>query len=179
MFEYEVDEEIILKHIRASNAPEIFKLTNESRESLREWLPWVDGTKTEEDSLQFIQNALGEYDAKKGLHCGIFFHGELVGMISFNSINWANRIGFIGYWLASGEEGQGIMTRAVRGLIDYAFQELDINRIDIRAAYENKRSRAIPERLGFKQEGIIRQAEWLYDHYVDHVIYGLLRSDWE
>jgi ribosomal-protein-serine acetyltransferase len=40
------------------------------------------------------------------------------------------------------------------------------------------KSRAIPEKLGFVQEGITRQEEWLYDHYVDHVIYGLLAKDW-
>lgn len=71
------------------------------------------------------------------------------------------------------------MTRVTQALIDHAFTDLDFNRVEIRAAFENTKSRSIPERLGFKQEGQIRQAEWLYDHYVDHVIYGMLASDWD
>ncbi|WP_342770185.1 GNAT family protein [Oceanobacillus chungangensis] len=97
----------------------------------------------------------------------------------FNSLDFRNKIGHIGYWLAKDYQGKGIMSRVARALTEYAFHELDLNRVEIRAAYENLRSRAIPKRLGFVEEGKIRQAEWLYDHYVDHVIYGMLASDWE
>jgi ribosomal-protein-serine acetyltransferase len=53
-----------------------------------------------------------------------------------------------------------------------------LNKVEIHCAVDNKRSRAIPERLGFTQEGIIRANQWLYDHYVDDVIYGMLASEW-
>lgn len=179
MFEFEVDEEITLRHIQVEDAKELFRLTEDSREQLREWLPWVDATKTEENSLSFIKITLDSYEAKKALNYGVFFNGELAGMVGFNSIDWSNRIAFIGYWLANDFQGNGIMTRAVQGLTNYAFEELGLNRIDIRAATGNMKSRAIPERLGFKEEGMIRQGEWLYDHFVDHVIYGMLKTDWK
>ncbi len=102
----------------------------------------------------------------------------MVGVIGFNEFDWRNKIGYIGYWLSKDAQGKGIMTRAARALIDYGFEILDLNRIDIRAAVDNKKSRAIPERLGFNQEGILRQTEWLYDHYVDHVVYGMLANEW-
>jgi ribosomal-protein-serine acetyltransferase len=63
-------------------------------------------------------------------------------------------------------------------LTDYAFNELKLDKVEIRVAVENKKSRGIPERLGFVSEGCIRQAEWLYDHYVDHIVYGMLAKDW-
>lgn len=179
MFQYEVDEEITLKLFCEEDAKALFQLTDRSRENLREWLPWLDGTQQEADSLDFIENAVKNAEEKKSLTCGIFYHGKLVGTAGFNTIDWANQIGYIGYWLAEEFQGNGIMTRAVRGLIDYAFHDLELNRIDIRAAAGNKKSRAIPERLDFKKEGIIRQAEWLYDHFVDHVIYSMLQEDWE
>ena len=55
---------------------------------------------------------------------------------------------------------------------------MDMNKVRISVAEENARSRAIPERLGFKIEGIAREAEWLYDHYVNHVLYAAIKSEW-
>lgn len=71
------------------------------------------------------------------------------------------------------------MTSVSKALTDYAFTELKLNKVEIRAAAENQKSRSIPERLGYKEEGTIRQAEWLYDHYVDHVVYGMLAEEWK
>jgi RimJ/RimL family protein N-acetyltransferase len=68
------------------------------------------------------------------------------------------------------------MTRVAKALTDYGFNELKINKVEIRAAVENKNRRGIPERLGFVNEGCIRHAEWLYDHYVDHVVYEIAEN---
>lgn len=179
MFIHEVDEEISMRMLSARDAEDLFQMTDRSRDYLREWLPWLDQIKSAEDSLQFIMNSFQIYAERTGLTSGVFYKDELVGIAGFNKFDWANRVGFVGYWLAEDHQGHGIMTRAVQGLIDYSFDQFDLNRIDIRTAYENKKSQAIPERLGFKNEGILRQAEWLYDRYVDHVVYGLLKSEWK
>lgn len=71
------------------------------------------------------------------------------------------------------------MTKCCKALIDYGFHELKLQRIEIRAIQENLRSRAIPERLGFSQEGLIRQSIKLYDKFCDSVVYGLLASEWD
>ncbi|GAB3053710.1 GNAT family N-acetyltransferase [Virgibacillus ainsalahensis] len=178
MWLLEVDEEIVLKVLDVKDAEELFRLTDASREYLREWLPWVDGTTTVDDSRGFIEHQIKLFEDKKGLTCGIFYHGKLVGTAGFNAFDWTNQIGYVGYWLAHDAQGRGIMTRVCHAITHYAFHALELNKVDIRAAHENKKSRAIPERLGFMKEGQIRQGEWLYDHYVDHVIYGMLKQDW-
>ncbi len=71
------------------------------------------------------------------------------------------------------------MTKTVKALMHYAFEELQLNKVEIRAAVGNVKSRAIPERLNFTIEGTIRDAEWLYDRYVDHVVYGMLVKEWQ
>lgn len=178
MFFFEVDEHIILRQLQLKDANEMFQIIDTSREYLREWLPWVVTTQTPEDSLAFIDHTLMAHENKKGLTAAIFYQDRFAGLIGFNNLDWANRIAHIGYWLAPNFQGKGIMTSATRALIDYAFRTLDINRVEIRAAYENTKSRSIPERLGFLEEGLIRQSEWLNDHYVDLVVYGMLASDW-
>lgn len=179
MFIQEVDEDIMIRMLIAKDADRLFQITNDSREYLREWLSWVDQMENKEDALSFIQNGFQTYAERSGLTAGVFYKEELVGVTGFNSFDWENKIGYIGYWLAEGYQGNGIMTRVVRTLIDYAFNEFGLNRIDIRTAYDNKKSQAIPEKLGFIKEGHLRQTEWLYDHYVDHIIYGMLKTDWE
>lgn len=74
---------------------------------------------------------------------------------------------------------RGLCPRSFQAVIDYGFKELGLNRIEVCVTTENEKSRAIPERFGFKEEGTLRQAEWLYDHYVDHIVYGLLKEEWK
>lgn len=174
----EVDENIVLKLLEIKDARELFQLTDNAREHLREWLGWVDTTATVDDSRAFIEHAMQMFEAKKELTTGIFFKGILVGVAGFNRFDWSNKIATIGYWLSDSYQGHGIMTQVADALTDYAFHQLGLNRVEIRAAYENKKSRAIPKRLGFVEEGQIRQAEWLYDHFVDHVVYGMLANEW-
>lgn len=179
MFQREIDKDLTLTLMQINDAEELFHLTDASRDYLREWLPWVDGTTTVDDSRGFIEHTIRGYQDKKSMTLAIRYKANLVGTASFNSLDWSNKVAYIGYWLGQDYQGNGIMTRVARELTDYAITELGFNRVDIRAAFENTKSRSIPERLGFVQEGQIRQAEWLYNHYVDHVIYGMLASDWK
>ena len=82
----------------------------------------------------------------------------------------------IGYWLAESAQRRGTMTRAVQTLLDHAFGVWQLHRVEIRAAVNNTRSRAIPERLGFNQEGVLRAAERIGKRYTDQVVYAMLNE---
>ena len=103
--------------------------------------------------------------------------GALAGVIGLEPIDSAHRTASIGYWLGAGQQGRGTMTRAVQALVEHAVSVLELNRIEIRAAVGNARSRAIPQRLGFREEGTLRQAERVGDAYLDIVVYSLLASE--
>jgi len=85
----------------------------------------------------------------------------------------------MGYWLARSQTGRGLMTAAVKALISQGFQQLELNRIQARVATGNYPSQAVCDRLGLKKEGVLRQAEWLYDHYVDLTMNSVLRTEWK
>ncbi len=179
MFTLKVDHQVELKLLDQRDAEEMITVVDESRDYLREWLPWVDNMQVAEDYHPVIQMWLEQFAKNDGFQAGILFEGKLVGMAGFHGVDWRNKKTTIGYWLAKGYQGKGIMTRVTKALVDYAFEELQLNRVEIHCGAENQRSRAIPERLHFQQEGILRDGEFLYDHYHDIVVYGILARDWK
>ncbi|SFA53513.1 ribosomal-protein-serine acetyltransferase [Parageobacillus thermantarcticus] len=179
MFIHRLDDESWLKLLTAEDAEALFALIDSCRPHLRKWLPWVDWTQTAEDSKAFIAGGLQKFAAGSGFEAGIWHKGQLAGVIGIHYIDHANKKTSIGYWLGEQFQGIGLMTKACKAFVDYAFHELKLHRVEIRCAVENKKSRAIPERLGFTNEGTIREAEWLYDHFVDHVVYGMLAREWK
>jgi ribosomal-protein-serine acetyltransferase len=178
MFRMPVDESLDLVLLEQRHAPMLFALIEDNRAHLRKWLPWVDATRSVNDSLAWVQATLDQFAKGMSLNVGLFSNNTLAGVCSYHTIDWANRRTSVGYWLAASHQRKGLMTRAVRALTTHAFASLQLNRLEIRAAVDNKRSRSIPERLGYKYEGQCRQAEWLYDHFVDHAVYGLVASEW-
>ncbi|GIO23937.1 GNAT family N-acetyltransferase [Oceanobacillus sp. J11TS1] len=179
MFHYTIDDNLSLRQLQLTDANALFKVVENSREKLRTWLPWIEMTRQPTDCLAFIDMCLQSAQRKQSLHVGIFKGNNIIGCISYNYIDWQNGSTSIGYWLDPTYQGKGVMTAAVQVMIDYAFYTLRLNRIEIRATTHNKKSRAIPERFNFQKEGIIRQGEWLYDHFEDLVVYGLLASEWK
>lgn len=178
MYILKVDEEISLKLLEPTDADELFTLVDESRMYLRRWLPWVDEVQKATDYKPIITMWLKQFQMQDGFQAGIYFKGKLVGVAGFHAIDWENRKTSIGYWLGEESQGYGIMTRVVKKLVDFAFDEYKLNRIEIQCGEDNAQSRAIPERLGFVKEGVVREAEYLYDHFHDLVTYSILFKEW-
>jgi ribosomal-protein-serine acetyltransferase len=155
-------------------AEELFELTDRNRQYLRQWLPWLDDMRAEEDTKKFLALQLLRFARGESLHTTIFSKGAIAGVAGFNSIDRTNGIGSIGYWLGEEFTGQGIMTAVVRDLVEIGRSYHSLQKIEIRCATGNSRSRAIPERLGFSHEGTLRRAERLYDQWLDHEVYALL-----
>lgn len=157
-------------------ADELFALTDRNRLFLRQWLPWLDATQTPDDTRNFLTVQLQRFARGECLHVSIF-HGETIaGVAGFNSFDRANGIGYIGYWLGEEFNGQGIMTTVVQDLVAIGRDYYSLQKIDIRCATDNRKSRAIPERLGFAHEGTLRRAERVYEQWYDHEVYSLLLS---
>lgn len=167
-----------LRPLNLRDARVLFALVEANRDRLRRWLPWPDANQTLADSRAYILWMRAQARAGLGQAFGLWSKDQLLGVAGFNWIDGANRSAAIGYWLAQEAEGCGLMTAAVSALLRHGFRSLKLNRIEIRVGVRNRRSRAIPKRLGFRHEGTLRQAEQLADRLVDHAVYGLLASEW-
>ncbi len=171
-----VSDEIQLTRITLSDAPDIFRAIDENRESLRTWLPFVDFTASVDDSVAFVQGTEQSQDQVFVIR----YNGTFAGLIGLKAIDQANHKAEIGYWLIPTNEGKGLVTRCCQRLIEYGFEELGLNRLLICVAVDNRKSRMVPARLGFFEEGIEREGELLVSGaYTDLVRYSLLKSAYD
>jgi ribosomal-protein-serine acetyltransferase len=167
-----------LRPLMLRDAKALFTQVEANRERLRRWLPWPDANRCVADSRAFILRMRAHARAGRGLSFGLWWRDQLVGIAGFVWIDPSNESAGLGYWLAREAEGHGLMTAAVSALLRHGFRTLKLNRIEIRAGVHNRRSRAIPKRLGFRHEGTLRQVEKLADRHVDHAVYGLMAEEW-
>jgi ribosomal-protein-serine acetyltransferase len=177
MFSHRVSDAIELRLIQHADGADLYDLMAVNRAHLRPWHPWIDLDRSPADVDRLITNWLQQLAHNRGFHCGIWHEGRLCGVINHLTIDWANRSTVLSYWLDEAHQGRGIMTAACGAFVRHAFESLHLNRVTIECASGNARSRRIPERLGFKFEGIIRATEWLHDHFADHAIYGMLQGE--
>ena len=172
-----VDENTRMKEIGFEHLRPIFNTIDSERNYLGEWLPFVELTKDISFTNQFIEIYLNS--DKVNLTFAITFQKQFAGIIGLKDTDTDNKKSEIGYWISERFQGKGIMTRSCKTLIDYIFSTKDINRIQIQAATENLKSRAIPERLGFSFEGIERDGELHNYGFVDLAIYSMLKKDFQ
>lgn len=170
-----VDTNIRLKEIGLEDAEVIFNTIINERDYLSEWLPFVEHT----HEISFTHSFIEEYlnSERKDLTCAIYYQNQFVGLIGLKDTDTDNKKTEIGYWLSEAFQHKGIITCSCKTLISYAFDEMDINRIQIKAAEHNLKSQQIPVRLGFKREGIERDGELHSRGFVDLVIFSLLKAD--
>ncbi|MGN6816336.1 MAG: GNAT family N-acetyltransferase [Solirubrobacterales bacterium] len=170
-------ESLGVRPLEAADAAELYAVVEANRDHLGRWMPWAadqDLAATE----KFIAEAAAQLARNDGFQAAVVPEGRIVGIAGFHSIDWTNRNTSIGYWLAEPAQGKGTMTTVVRALVDHAFTEWNLHRIEIHCAPANHRSRAIPERLGFREEATLRETELVGGRYLDGVVYGLLKEEW-
>jgi ribosomal-protein-serine acetyltransferase len=142
-----------------------------------EFMHWMTPDYSISSAEEFVTRSIAAAASKTSLGFGIFRDAHFIGSIGFNQFDWQSKRTEIGYWIDKGEEGKGIVTRSCERLIGYAFDDLNMNRVEIRCSTENIRSAAIPERLGFQKEGVLRRAEMRNGRLQDFSVYGLLADD--
>lgn len=174
-----VDENISLQFLEEMYAASLLNLVNANRIYLREWLPWVDSMQTVGNFTSYINDTKKRAAEKTDFGYAIIIDKNIVGRIGLHHINYTNRIAEIGYWLADGWQGKGIMFKSCKALINYCFKEMGLNRIEIKCGTGNYKSRAIAQKLQFKQEGILRQAELLNGKFIDLHLYAMLKDEWQ
>ena len=175
----QLSEAISLEPIADHHADPTFTLIDNNRAHLKAWLPWVDRMQTVQDFRNFLLGAMKRMAEKQEVSYMIIYEGKVVGRVGIYNLDHQNKIGSIGYWLGEAFQGKGLITQACQEIIHEGFTKLGLNRIEIKCATGNTRSQAMPERLGFTKEGILRQAELVNGKFHDLYLYSMLKLEWE
>jgi ribosomal-protein-serine acetyltransferase len=177
MCRFELSEGRSLRFLEVQDAAELYDVIDANRDYLARWMPWA-AEQTLEDTVAFILRTRKQLADNDGFQTAIVEHERIVGMIGFHGLCWQQRSTKIGYWLAEPAQGQGVMSCAVRTLVDHAFRTWRLDRVEIHAGVQNARSRAVAERVGFKHEGVLREAERVGDRFIDRAVYVILAGEW-
>lgn len=170
----QVNSNLVLRPPRITDAEDLFALLESCRTYLRRWLPWVDEVRSALDFRHWVESGIPGEEYR----WMIVYKGMIVGVIDITSLGSPDNFCELGYWLSAKMQGRGIVTKSCGEIINYAFGKLGLNRVQIRVATGNIKSRAIPERLGFTCEGILRQSGLVNGEYHDRAMYSLLASEW-
>lgn len=174
---FRLSDSAYLRLLDGDDAADLQALIEANRARLARWLSWAVA-QAPADTREFISGTEAQVAANDGFQAAVVVEGRIAGVIGYLGVEWEHRKTSLGYWLGERYEGSGTMTEAVRALTDHALTVWGLNRVEIRVAAENRRSRAIPERLGFQREGTLRQAERVGGRYLDSVVYSMLRGEW-
>lgn len=165
-----------LELLTEAHTEPLFTLIENNRAYLRKWMPWVNRMLTLENMEVFIAGTKARN--AQGTEYGFVIKSgeEIVGRTGIYKIDLINQIGEIGYWLGEKYQGNGWMTAACKDMLTLGFEQLNLNRIEIKCATQNQKSIAIPQRLGFVQEGILHQAELHPDGFVDLYLFAKCKN---
>jgi ribosomal-protein-serine acetyltransferase len=170
---------LLLSPVEPSDAPELWLAVDGSREHLERWLPWVPFNSDPAANQRFTDACAADWDAGRAVRFTVRERASrtLVGIVGLEACVHLHRSCELGYWLRKEATGRGLMTEASRSAIDFAFHQMGAHRIRVAAATENYRSLQVIWRLGFRFEGLLRQAEFCNRRWLDHAVFGLLSTD--
>ena len=181
MFSFPLADDAILIPRTAAIIDAYHELLAANQERLARWEPWAAKPPVLEETRSFLEaSGRGWLDGSElPVAIAVKRRGQwhLAGALSL-SVNRYSRSGEIGYWIGQDYEGRGLVTRAAAALLDQAFGPLGLDRVSLHTDPVNERSRAVARRLGFVQEGVIRQGTAFADERRDEVVYGLLAEEW-
>lgn len=178
MRRFAIADDATLSPLTRDDAAPLFTLVEANRAHLRAWLGFLDDTIASGDTARFIEGTLTARRDSGALTCGIRVDEALVGVAGYSVEDPESETAQLGYWIAEPWQGRGLVTHACATLIDHAFGDGGLTRMEIACAIGNRRSRAVAGRLRMRTVEVRREAEWLYDRFVDHVIYAVERKDW-
>lgn len=172
--------ELLLRHLHPKkDAKALFELVKKNRAIWRPTQNWVDSIHDVDAAESFLDSYELQSEMENGGLWGLEVAGQLQGAVIMQWIQWEHKSTALGYWLSQDCQGKGYATLACNAIIKYAFEDLKLHRVEVEVAMNNDPSINLLKRLGFTQEGLRRSSLFGANGYMDSIIFGLLRNEYQ
>lgn len=169
-----VTASLSLRAVDERYVTELHQLVMKNQRWLQQSLSWPADVSHEDETRRHVQGNVMLHQRGYAKMFLIFMKDELVGVLSFNAIEPANKAGYIGYWLDKAHQGQGILSQALQAFMRYYVERGEIRRFVIKCRVANHNSNRVAQRNGFTLEGCLREAEMLNGRFDDVNLYARL-----
>jgi ribosomal-protein-alanine N-acetyltransferase len=176
-----VGERALLRYAREDDGPGFLAMLSRSREHLAPWMPRTARGSEPSFGRRLARMLRPASDSAGRLRLLVCARddGRMVGVASLGGISeWPSLDCHVGYWLAAGEPGKGLMRDAVSALVDHAFEERGLHRVAANIIPHNNRSIALVRALGFTREGLLRGLIEIDGAWRDHECWSVLSTEW-
>ncbi len=177
-----IGDNIYLQRYEIGFAPLLFEAANESKGGeFTRWMPWCHENYTLAESENFITSSIENWNNQTEYDYVVFDAQNNVfsGGIALNLFNEDRKLVNLGYWIRTGSQKRGIACAATRLLAKMAFEDLDLNRIEIAVAVENYASQRTAEKSGATREGVLRKLLSIGGRIHDAAMFSLIREDFQ
>lgn len=173
------DDSIIIRRYEYSDIDLLYEAVRESIEEVSPWLPWCHPEYSKRETIDWITFQMDAWDNGREFAFAVLEKesGNFLGGSGLNQIDNNNKLANLGYWIKTGCTRQGYATRAAKLTAHFGFTYLHLNRIEILMAAGNAASKRIPEKLGAKCEGILRNRIVIHDVSHDAYLFSLIPSE--
>ncbi|MCG5212717.1 GNAT family N-acetyltransferase [Streptosporangium sp. KLBMP 9127] len=159
-------------------AEEFLTHIDRGREFIGQYIGMPDAVTDLESSRSFLRAYAEKAVTDTGRIHGIWTDGKLVGGVMFRTMDVERGIAEAGCWLEPSAAGRGLVTRAVRVIIDWAVEERGIHRVEWLVAAANEASIAVARRLGMTKDGVLREMYLYRGERHDMEIWSMLAPEW-
>jgi ribosomal-protein-serine acetyltransferase len=172
-------QRLVLAPVEPADASDLWNAVDGSRTHLERWLPWVPFNTDLDASWRYCEASANDWDHGRALRFAIRERagGRFLGVVGLESIAHLHQSAELGYWLRSDAARRGYMTEAASATVAWAFRRLNAHRIRVAAATDNVASLGVIRRVGFRFEGIAREAERCQGRWLDHAVFGMIVTD--
>ncbi|MBK9478992.1 MAG: GNAT family N-acetyltransferase [Bacteroidetes bacterium] len=175
----EINEQLYLQLLEPEHSSELYTLMCKNAEYYITWFPWIANMQSEEFISNYIKDSKQRTAEGTEYAFALFLGTKMIGRLGIYRINLINKIGEIGYWIDQDYEGKGYIKKACERVLQFAFNDLHLNRMELKCASDNIRSKHTAQRLHFTYEGTLRQAEQHQRGALDLLLFSLLKEEWE
>lgn len=174
----EIEAGLILKSMHTTDAESVLHCIRQNTEHLQTWIPWIHPQSHLLQIEDFIHQQLQALEHQEGLMLGLFKDDVLIGMAGLQ--DWDHAIGRaeLGFWISKAHLGKGIMTKAVRRLLQFGFKDMQLQRITATFPISNLKAHKLLEKAGFKVEGVLRNHMLHHGLKSNMVVMGYLTEEW-